>query len=83
VDSVLLRLDRRPPPVEVPPARLFRLVEEGFRQRRKTMTAALIRLGLDRDRARAALSAAGLDPRIRAEALALPDFARLAEVVDA
>ncbi len=82
VDSVVLRLDRWAPPVDTPPERLFRLVEEGFRQRRKTMTAALVRLGLDRARARAALSDAGLDPRTRAEALGLPEFARLADVFD-
>ncbi|MGH2545545.1 MAG: 16S rRNA (adenine(1518)-N(6)/adenine(1519)-N(6))-dimethyltransferase, partial [Actinomycetota bacterium] len=78
----LLRLDRRPPPVTTPPDRLFALIEEGFRERRKTMTTALVRLGLDRDRARAVLSSAGIDPRARAETLGLPEFDRLADAVD-
>lgn len=83
VESVVLRLDRRPPPVSVPPDRLFRLVEEGFRQRRKTMAAGLVRLGLTRARAGSALARAGLDPKVRAEALGLAEFARLAEAVGA
>jgi 16S rRNA (adenine1518-N6/adenine1519-N6)-dimethyltransferase len=83
VDSVVLRLERRPPPVTVPQPVLFGLVEEGFRQRRKTMAAALVRLGHGRDEARRALERAGLDPRVRAEALGLEDFARLAEALSA
>lgn len=81
VESVLVRLDRRPPSVTTPEAQLFRLVEEGFAQRRKTMANALIRLGLDRAAATGAMEAAGLDPRARAEDLGLEDFARLAEAL--
>jgi 16S rRNA (adenine1518-N6/adenine1519-N6)-dimethyltransferase len=83
VDSVVLRLDRRPPPVPIPEPVLFGLVEEGFRQRRKTMAAALVRLGRGREEARKALDRAGLDPRVRAEALGLEEFARLAESLGA
>jgi 16S rRNA (adenine1518-N6/adenine1519-N6)-dimethyltransferase len=82
VDSILVRLDRRPAPVATPADRLFALIEEGFRERRKTMTTALVRLGLERDRARAVLSSAGIDPRARAETLGLPEFAALAEALD-
>jgi 16S rRNA (adenine1518-N6/adenine1519-N6)-dimethyltransferase len=81
VESVLLRLERRPPPVDVPRGELFRLVDEGFRQRRKTLAGALVRLGVDRSEAGSALEGAGLDPRVRAEALGLEDFARLAEAL--
>jgi 16S rRNA (adenine1518-N6/adenine1519-N6)-dimethyltransferase len=81
VESVVLRLTRRAPPVQTAPDVLFRLVDEGFAQRRKMMAAALTRLGLDRDAARAALEAAGLDPKVRAEMLGLEEFARLAETV--
>ena len=81
VESVVVRLDRRPPPVDVPRDELFRLVDEGFAQRRKTLAGALGRLGVDRDRARAALEEAGLDPRVRAEALGLEEFARVAEAL--
>lgn len=82
VESVLLRLDRLPPPVATPPDRLFALIEEGFRERRKTMTTALVRLGLERDRARGVMSSAGIDPRARAETLGLDELARLAEALD-
>lgn len=81
VESVLVLLERRPPPVAVPEDALFRLVEEGFRQRRKTMQNALVRLGLSREGARAAMEEAALDPRVRAESLGLEDFARLVEAV--
>lgn len=81
VESVLVRLERRPPPVEVPEDELFRLVDEGFAQRRKTMANALVRLGVERAAAGAALKSAGLDPKVRAEELGLEDFARLAEAL--
>jgi 16S rRNA (adenine1518-N6/adenine1519-N6)-dimethyltransferase len=83
IESVVLRLDRKPPPVNAPAGPLFRLVEEGFRQRRKTMAGALVRLGLSRDEARSAIQRAGLDPRVRAEALGLEEFARLVASLDA
>lgn len=79
VESALVRLERRPPPVDTPEEDLFRLVDEGFRQRRKTMANALVRLGMERRAATEAMERAGLDPRARAEALGLEDFARLAE----
>jgi 16S rRNA (adenine1518-N6/adenine1519-N6)-dimethyltransferase len=82
VESVVLRLDRRPPPVEVPVERLFRLIDEGFRQRRKTLASALVRLGYPRAQATAALGRTGLDPKVRAEALGLEEFARLADALD-
>ena len=82
VESVVLRIERRPPPVPTPERELFRLIDEGFAQRRKTMSSALVRLGSDREAARRALSNAGLDERVRAEAMGLPDFARLAEQLD-
>jgi 16S rRNA (adenine1518-N6/adenine1519-N6)-dimethyltransferase len=82
IDSVVLRLDRRPPPVAVPRERLFRLIDEGFRQRRKTLGSALVRLGHPRAEAATALERAGLDPKVRAEALGLEDFARLADALD-
>ncbi len=56
VDSVLLRLARRArPAVAAPPDRLFALVEAGFAERRKTMRAALRRLGLGPEAAARAL----------------------------
>lgn len=81
VESVVLRIDRRPPPVATPAAELFRLIDEGFAQRRKMMVSGLVRLGKDRAAAREALMRAGLDERVRAEDLGLEQFARLAEAL--
>ncbi|GBC86738.1 Ribosomal RNA small subunit methyltransferase A [bacterium HR12] len=84
VDSVLVRLVRRSrPPVSVPRERLFAVVEAGFAERRKTMRAALRKLGLAPEAAVRALERCGLPADVRAERLALEDFARLAETVEA
>jgi 16S rRNA (adenine1518-N6/adenine1519-N6)-dimethyltransferase len=82
VESVVVRIVRRPPPVATPPEILFRLVEEGFAQRRKTMANALVRLGYPRGRAEDALRRAGLGERVRAEDLGLEEMARLAEALE-
>ncbi|MDP9340698.1 MAG: 16S rRNA (adenine(1518)-N(6)/adenine(1519)-N(6))-dimethyltransferase RsmA [Actinomycetota bacterium] len=81
VESVLLRITPREPPVSTPKDRLFRVVDEGFAQRRKTMRNALVRLGLSAEEAAKALKGCGLDVRVRAESLGLPQFACLAEAV--
>ncbi|MGA9160116.1 MAG: 16S rRNA (adenine(1518)-N(6)/adenine(1519)-N(6))-dimethyltransferase RsmA [Actinomycetota bacterium] len=78
VDSVLVRLDVRPPSVAVDPTALFAVVDEGFAERRKTMANALRRLGLDAADAADVLRAADLDPSTRAERLGLDGFARIA-----
>jgi 16S rRNA (adenine1518-N6/adenine1519-N6)-dimethyltransferase len=78
VDSVLVGLVRREPPVDVDRAALFRVVDEGFAERRKTMTNALRRLGLGADVASDTMRVSGLDPSARAERLGLPEFAELA-----
>ena len=82
VDSVLVRLDPQPPPVGVGPEVLFRLVEEGFAERRKTMTNALRRLGLELGDASRLLTSAGVPPSTRAEDLGLEAFARVAAVLE-
>jgi 16S rRNA (adenine1518-N6/adenine1519-N6)-dimethyltransferase len=81
VESVLLRITPRDPPVSTPPDRLFRVVDEGFAQRRKTMRNALVRLGLSPHDAAGVLERCGLDARVRAESLGLPEFACLADAV--
>ena len=80
VDSVLVRLVRRPePPVEVPDVdRLFVLVRAGFATRRKMLRRALTTvLGA---RTIAVLEAAGIDPSVRAETLGLEEWAAIARV---
>lgn len=82
VESVLVRLvPRSEPPVEADAEVLFRVVEEGFAQRRKTMANALRRMGLGPSEAAAALERCGLEASIRAEELSLEAFARLSREV--
>jgi len=81
VESVTVRLTPRPAPVEVDRAALFRVIDEGFAERRKTMGNALKRLGLDAPSAERVLSQSGVVPGIRAERLGLAEFARIAEVL--
>jgi 16S rRNA (adenine1518-N6/adenine1519-N6)-dimethyltransferase len=81
VDSVLVRIDRIPPPVDADPAVLFRVISVAFAQRRKTMRNALVRLGLDPSTAEAALGDAGVEPRVRPEELDLAAFGRVAGAV--
>jgi len=83
VDSVLVRLDRRPaPPVVVPSAeQLFRLVRAGFSQRRKMLRGALrAELGA---RTAGVLTAAGIAPGARAESLSLDEWASLSRAAAA
>jgi 16S rRNA (adenine1518-N6/adenine1519-N6)-dimethyltransferase len=78
VDSVLVRMRRRPaPPVAVPSeSALFTLVRAGFAQRRKMLRRALAPvLG---DRTEAVLTGAGVEPTARAEVLGLEQWAAVA-----
>jgi 16S rRNA (adenine1518-N6/adenine1519-N6)-dimethyltransferase len=81
VDSVLVRLDPRPPAVDVDPAALFAVVDEGFAERRKTMANALRRLGRDAGDAAEILRAVDPDPSVRAERLGLDAFAAIARAM--
>lgn len=79
VDSVLVSLVRRPPPVGVEEAALWQVIDTAFNQRRKTMRGAMIRLGLAKTEAEAALAACAIDHSTRPERLGLEEFACLAE----
>jgi 16S rRNA (adenine1518-N6/adenine1519-N6)-dimethyltransferase len=78
VDSVLVRFVPHPPRVDVDPSALFRVVEEGFAERRKTISNAVRRVGFGLEEAGRILERSGVDPSIRAERLGLEDFARIA-----
>jgi 16S rRNA (adenine1518-N6/adenine1519-N6)-dimethyltransferase len=78
VDSVLVSMIRRPPPVEVDEAALMRTIEVAFGQRRKSMRGALVRLGLRGERAVEVLAECGISPLARPEELGLTEFACLA-----
>ncbi len=79
VDSGLLAFDRRDPPPGDRGA-VFTVIDAAFGQRRKALRAALSGWAGGPDAAEQALRAAGIDPRERAERLAVTDFARLAAV---
>ena len=80
VDSVVVRLDRlASPPVAVDEGRLWRVVDEAFSERRKTVRNALRRLGLTTEAADAALAACGVESTARPEELDLATFAAVAE----
>ncbi|MBC7226904.1 MAG: ribosomal RNA small subunit methyltransferase A [Thermoflexales bacterium] len=84
VESAVVRIDRHPrPPVGVADvAWFFQVVRAGFSQPRKQLSNSLASgLGIPSDAAADALARAGIDPRIRAERLALEDWARLAGVL--
>lgn len=82
VDSSVIRLDIRKTPAvcAADEALLFRVIRAAFNQRRKTLANGLSSgLGITKERAAAAISAAGLAADIRGEKLTLEDFARLSD----
>ena len=82
VASVVVSLERLvEPPVDPTDETLWRVVDAGFAERRKTMRNALRRLGLDAADADRVLSTHGLPPSVRAEELDLAAFAAIADEV--
>jgi 16S rRNA (adenine1518-N6/adenine1519-N6)-dimethyltransferase len=90
VDSAVLRLRVRPrPAVDVPITSLLRLIKAGFLQARKKLSNALptglAAMGerIDKQRAIAALQAAGIDPSRRAETVTLDEWVRVYQQINA
>lgn len=81
VDSGLVSLVRRDKPIETTASRdeVFAVVDAAFAQRRKTLRAALSGWAGSAAAAEAALVAADVSPQARGEALAVEEFARIAE----
>jgi 16S rRNA (adenine1518-N6/adenine1519-N6)-dimethyltransferase len=79
VESAVVRFDLRPTPDTggTDPDLFDRVVRVAFAYRRKTLLNSLS-ASYGRERSAAALSAAGIDPGLRAERLTLPDYQRLA-----
>ncbi len=78
VESVIVRLRRRPPTVDVPAAKLMNVVHAAFAQRRKTLRNSLASaLGRPPTEIEQVLELAGIDPGARAESLGIQEFARL------
>jgi 16S rRNA (adenine1518-N6/adenine1519-N6)-dimethyltransferase len=79
VDSALVLMERRDPPVtEVPRARVFAVVDAAFAQRRKALRGALAGVAGSPAAAETALRAAGFEPLTRGEQLRIEDFAAIA-----
>ena len=84
VDSGLVRLERRDPPVTTARReQVFALVDAAFAQRRKMLRSALAGVFGSSASAAEALVASDIDPQARGEVLDVADFARLAAVADA
>lgn len=82
VSSAIVRLRRRPPPVDVDVSRLMEVVRAAFAQRRKKVRNSLASaLHMETDEVEEALHRAGIDPSTRAERLSLEEFARLSEAL--
>ncbi len=79
VDSRLVAFTRHDPPVTAASREeVFALVDAAFRQRRKTLRAALAGWAGTAAEAERLLRAADIDPGTRGEALSVAEFARLA-----
>lgn len=80
VDSALVRMDRREPPVTTADReQVFAVVDAAFAQRRKMLRSALAPLAGGAQQAARAITAARVDPEARGEALDITDLARVAE----
>ncbi|WP_069386666.1 16S rRNA (adenine(1518)-N(6)/adenine(1519)-N(6))-dimethyltransferase RsmA [Cellulosimicrobium cellulans] len=83
VDSALVALERRDPPVTTATReQVFAVVDAAFAQRRKMLRSALAGIAGSAAAAAAALEAAGVDPQARGETLDVAAFARVAEHLD-
>ncbi len=79
VDSRLVAFTRHDPPAtSASREEVFALVDAAFRQRRKTLRAALAGWAGSAAEAERLLRAAGIDPGARGESLSVAEFARLA-----
>ena len=82
VDSALVSLERRAPPVTTASrAEVFAVVDAAFAQRRKMLRSALAGLAGSPERAVRVITDAGVDPQARGERLAIDDFARIAQAL--
>jgi 16S rRNA (adenine1518-N6/adenine1519-N6)-dimethyltransferase len=79
VDSRLVAFTRRDPPATTATREeVFAVIDAAFRQRRKTLRAALSGWAGSAPEAERLLRAAGIDPGARGESLGVAEFARLA-----
>ena len=80
VDSEVINLKvRKKPPVQADEKKLFKIIKYAFMQRRKTLTNALSKCDLfkDKEHLRTILSELGINEKVRGEELSLQDFANI------
>ena len=82
VDSVIVRIERKPELPDVGPRIFVEIVRAAFGQRRKALRNALAKKAGTATKAEQALRAAGIDPRLRAEQVEPELFASLAREFD-
>ena len=82
VDSAILRLELyKEPPIKVDTARFFQVARAGFSAPRKQLHNALAQgLGIPPKEAITLLKELGIDPKRRAEALELQEWAKLCQL---
>lgn len=79
VDSGLVAFTRRhPPQTNAAREEVFAVIDAAFAQRRKMLRSALATWAGSRQEAERVLTIAGVDPRLRGEALGVADFAKIA-----
>lgn len=79
VESGLVRIERRDPPVtDAPREKVFTVIDAAFAQRRKMLRAALAPLMGSAGAASEIITAAGVDPQARGEVLDVGEFAAVA-----
>lgn len=61
--------------------KLFNIIKYAFMQRRKTLTNALEAFGIPKDKTREVLEKLEIDERVRGEALSLPDFINIVNLL--
>lgn len=84
VTSCFIRIDRHGTPIVTPKdEQLYRrLIHAAFAMRRKTLANNMkAAFGLDQQQAKDALAAAGVDERVRGEALSLEELCRVADAI--
>lgn len=82
VDSGLVRFDRtNPPECSSNQVEVFRCIDAGFSQRRKSLRSALANWAGSTAKAEAALLAAGVSPTLRGEVLRVGDYAGIADAL--
>ncbi len=83
VESVLLRVDMHPDrPGPEDEAMFLKVVSAAFAMRRKTLSNNLMSaFSVPREEAEALIAALGFDPKVRGEALTLPELDRLSAVM--